>query len=136
MTDTESIGRTESTGRPGTPAGTANIGVVGMAVMGSNLARNLAGREGNTVVVYNRSPERTRTLVQEHPEAGFLASESIDDFVASLARPRTAIIMAAAPTRSSSSSPNASRPATSSSTAAMRTSTTPSDASTTSASRA
>jgi 6-phosphogluconate dehydrogenase len=93
MTDTESIGRTESTGRPGTPAGTANIGVVGMAVMGSNLARNLAGREGNTVVVYNRSPERTRTLVQEHPEAGFLASESIDDFVASLARPRTAIIM-------------------------------------------
>ncbi|PPF84668.1 hypothetical protein C5E07_03855, partial [Pseudoclavibacter sp. RFBJ3] len=50
----------------------ANIGVVGMAVMGSNLARNLASREGNTVAVYNRSPERTRTLVAEHPEAGFV----------------------------------------------------------------
>ncbi|MEA2179930.1 MAG: 6-phosphogluconate dehydrogenase, partial [Solirubrobacteraceae bacterium] len=71
----------------------ANIGVVGLAVMGANLARNLAGREGNTVAVYNRSPERTRKLADEHPEAGFVASEELDDFVASLARPRTAIIM-------------------------------------------
>jgi 6-phosphogluconate dehydrogenase len=71
----------------------ANIGVVGLAVMGSNLARNLASREGNTVAVYNRSPERTRVLVEEHPEAGFIASETIDEFVASLATPRTAIIM-------------------------------------------
>ncbi|AXH35578.1 NADP-dependent phosphogluconate dehydrogenase [Humibacter sp. BT305] len=76
-----------------TEQGKANIGVVGMAVMGSNLARNLASREGNTVAVYNRSPERTRKLVSEHPEAGFLASESVDDFVASLSKPRTAIIM-------------------------------------------
>ena len=71
----------------------ANIGVVGLAVMGANLARNLARREGNTVAVYNRSPERTRRLVADHPEAGFVASESIDDFVASLRKPRTAIIM-------------------------------------------
>ena len=42
-----------------TATATANIGVVGLAVMGSNLARNLASREGNTVAVYNRSPERT-----------------------------------------------------------------------------
>ncbi|MDQ1582407.1 MAG: 6-phosphogluconate dehydrogenase [Microbacteriaceae bacterium] len=61
--------------------------------MGSNLARNLASREGNTVAVYNRSPERTRLLVEEHPEANFIASETIDEFVASLAAPRTAIIM-------------------------------------------
>src|SRR3954453_21266013 len=71
----------------------ANIGVVGLGVMGSNLARNLASREGNTVAVYNRSPELTRTLLEQHPEAGFVASESIEDFVASLSRPRTAIIM-------------------------------------------
>jgi 6-phosphogluconate dehydrogenase len=71
----------------------ANIGVVGLAVMGSNLARNLASRDGNTVAVYNRSPERTRLLMTEHPEAGFVASETIEDFVASLAAPRTAIIM-------------------------------------------
>jgi len=73
--------------------GSANIGVVGLAVMGSNLARNLASREGNTVAVYNRSPERTRLLTDEHPEAGFVASETIEDFVASLKTPRTAIIM-------------------------------------------
>ena len=74
-------------------SGKANIGVVGLAVMGSNLARNLASREGNTVAVYNRSWERTNLLITEHPEAGFIASETIDDFVASLAKPRTAIIM-------------------------------------------
>ena len=74
-------------------SGSANIGVVGLAVMGSNLARNLASREGNTVAVYNRSPERTRLLMTEHPEAGFVASETIEDFVASLQTPRTAIIM-------------------------------------------
>jgi 6-phosphogluconate dehydrogenase len=77
----------------GTGAAQANIGVVGLAVMGSNLARNLASRAGNTVAVYNRSPERTRLLTTEHPEAGFVASETIEDFVASLQKPRTAIIM-------------------------------------------
>ncbi len=61
--------------------------------MGSNLARNLASREGNKVAVYNRSYQRTELLITEHPEAGFIASETIDDFVASLAKPRTAIIM-------------------------------------------
>jgi 6-phosphogluconate dehydrogenase len=71
----------------------ANIGVVGLAVMGSNLARNLASREGNRVAIYNRSVERTTLLVQEHPEANFIPSETIDAFVASLATPRTAIIM-------------------------------------------
>ncbi len=78
----------------------ANIGVVGLAVMGSNLARNLASREGNSVAIYNRSPERTRELTSAHPEAGFVASESIEDFAASLSKPRTAIIMvkAGAPT--------------------------------------
>ena len=78
---------------PESTTATANIGVVGLAVMGSNLARNLASREGNTVAVFKRSPERTQTLVSEHPEAGFVDSASYDDFVASLAKPRTAIIM-------------------------------------------
>ena len=71
----------------------ANIGVVGLAVMGSNLARNLASREGNQVAIYNRSVEKTNQLTADHPEANFIASESIDNFVASLSKPRTAIIM-------------------------------------------
>ena len=61
--------------------------------MGSNLARNLASREGNRVAIYNRSVDKTNDLVSNHPEANFIASETIDDFVASLQTPRTAIIM-------------------------------------------
>ncbi|HEX4058343.1 MAG TPA: NADP-dependent phosphogluconate dehydrogenase [Galbitalea sp.] len=72
---------------------TANIGVVGLAVMGSNLARNLASREGNTVAVYNRTFSKTQTLMADHPDAGFVASEDIKDFVASLEQPRAALIM-------------------------------------------
>ncbi len=71
----------------------ANIGVVGLAVMGSNLARNLASREGNTVAVYNRSQDKTDHLVAEHPEAGFVATASYEEFAAALQRPRTAIVM-------------------------------------------
>lgn len=73
--------------------GKANIGVIGLAVMGSNLARNLASREGNTVAVYNRSPERTDLLTSEHPDAGFVPAKSIEEFASSLSKPRTAIIM-------------------------------------------
>ena len=71
----------------------ANIGVVGLAVMGSNLARNLASRAGNTVAVYNRTWARTETLIDEHPEAGFVPSKEIAEFAASLSKPRTALIM-------------------------------------------
>jgi 6-phosphogluconate dehydrogenase len=71
----------------------ANIGVVGMAVMGSNLARNLASREGNTVAIFNRSYEKTQTVLDAHPEAGFLPASSYEEFAASLSKPRTAIIM-------------------------------------------
>ena len=74
-------------------APTANIGVVGLAVMGSNLARNLASREGNTVAVYNRTWEKTETLLGEHPEAGFVATKDYKEFAASLQKPRTALIM-------------------------------------------
>ncbi|MEX1078465.1 MAG: NADP-dependent phosphogluconate dehydrogenase [Homoserinimonas sp.] len=75
------------------PTQQANIGVIGLAVMGSNLARNLASREGNTVAVYNRSSERTELLITEHPEAGFVAATSYEEFAASLSKPRAAIIM-------------------------------------------
>jgi 6-phosphogluconate dehydrogenase len=75
-----------------TPA-TANIGVVGLAVMGSNLARNLASRAGNTVAIFNRTYEKTQTLMDEHPEAEFVPSPDYAAFAASLSKPRTALIM-------------------------------------------
>ena len=78
----------------------ADIGVTGLAVMGRNLARNLA-RHGHAVALHNRSAERTRALVREHGDEGtFVPSETMADFVASLRRPRAVIIMvkAGAPT--------------------------------------
>jgi 6-phosphogluconate dehydrogenase len=76
-----------------TEATKADIGVTGLAVMGRNLARNLA-RHGHVVALHNRSPERTRSLVKEHGDEGtFIASESMSDFVASLERPRAIIVM-------------------------------------------
>ncbi|WP_127126009.1 NADP-dependent phosphogluconate dehydrogenase [Georgenia sp. SYP-B2076] len=75
------------------PVGTADIGVTGLAVMGSNLARNFA-RHGHTVAVHNRTFAKTEKLVGEHGADGtFVPSESVADFVASLAQPRVAIIM-------------------------------------------
>ena len=78
----------------------ADIGVTGLAVMGRNLARNLA-RHDHAVALHNRSAERTRALVREHGDEGtFVPSETMADFVASLRRPRAVIIMvkAGAPT--------------------------------------
>lgn len=75
------------------PVGTADIGVVGMAVMGSNLARNLA-HHGSVTAVYNRTDAKTDDLIRDHGGEGeFVPSHSIDDFVASLKKPRAAIIM-------------------------------------------
>jgi 6-phosphogluconate dehydrogenase len=79
---------------------TADIGVTGLAVMGRNLARNLA-RHGHVVALHNRSAERTASLVKEHGDEGtFVPSESMADFVASLKQPRAIIVMvkAGAPT--------------------------------------
>jgi 6-phosphogluconate dehydrogenase len=71
----------------------ADIGVTGLAVMGRNLARNLA-RHGHAVALHNRSAERTRTLVREHGHEGtFVPSETMAGFVATLRRPRVVIIM-------------------------------------------
>jgi 6-phosphogluconate dehydrogenase len=71
----------------------ADIGVTGLAVMGRNLARNLA-RHGHTVALHNRTYARTQSLVEQHGDEGtFVPSESLDDFVASLTKPRAVIIM-------------------------------------------
>src|SRR4051812_40052033 len=47
----------------------ATIGVTGLAVMGRNLARNLA-RHGHTVALHNRSAQRTRELVEQFGDEG------------------------------------------------------------------
>ncbi len=73
--------------------GTAQIGVTGLAVMGRNLARNLA-RNGFTVALHNRTNARTDDLVEKHGDEGnFVPSHSLEEFVASLEQPRAMIIM-------------------------------------------
>ena len=76
-----------------TAEGTAQIGVVGLAVMGSNIARNFANN-GHTVAVYNRTTAKTEKFMEDFGETGnFVPSETIADFVKSLERPRRALIM-------------------------------------------
>ncbi|RRO16734.1 NADP-dependent phosphogluconate dehydrogenase [Saccharopolyspora rhizosphaerae] len=71
----------------------AQIGVTGLAVMGRNLARNFA-RNGYAVALHNRTPARTRELVEEFGHEGtFAPTESAEDFVAALERPRRLVIM-------------------------------------------
>ena len=71
----------------------AQVGVIGMAVMGSNLARNLA-RRGFRVAIHNRTAARTDEVIALHGSEGdFVPSHALADFVASLERPRRIILM-------------------------------------------
>jgi len=77
----------------GTRPDLADIGVTGLAVMGRNLARNIA-RHGHAVAVHNRSSQRVDDLIAENGDEGdFRPSHSVEDFVASLAKPRRVIVM-------------------------------------------
>ena len=72
---------------------TADIGLTGLAVMGSNLARNIA-RHGHTVAVHNRTTKRMTALLEEHGDEGyFVGAETMQEFVASIKKPRAIIIM-------------------------------------------
>ncbi|MGW0314944.1 NADP-dependent phosphogluconate dehydrogenase [Streptomyces flavidovirens] len=74
-------------------SGKAQIGVTGLAVMGSNLARNVA-RNGFTVAVHNRTAARTHALVEQFGDEGaFLPAERAEEFVAALERPRRLVVM-------------------------------------------
>ncbi|WNQ13616.1 NADP-dependent phosphogluconate dehydrogenase [Paenibacillus aurantius] len=68
------------------------IGVVGLAVMGKNLALNIESR-GFSVSVYNRSPEKTHELLEEHKGKNLHGTFSVEEFVQSLETPRRILIM-------------------------------------------
>jgi 6-phosphogluconate dehydrogenase len=71
----------------------AQIGVTGLGVMGRNLARNFA-RHGYTVALHNRTASRvTGTVDQFGHEGSFVATQTAQDFVAALERPRRLLIM-------------------------------------------
>jgi 6-phosphogluconate dehydrogenase len=68
------------------------IGVVGLAVMGRNLALNIESR-GFSVSVYNRTPSRTEELLREHPGKRLVGTYSLEEFVESLEVPRKILLM-------------------------------------------
>lgn len=71
---------------------TADFGVVGLAVMGRNLALNVESR-GYTVAVYNRSSARTEDLVQTHSDKKFVPGYTVEEFVKSIKAPRRILLM-------------------------------------------
>lgn len=68
------------------------IGVIGLAVMGKNLALNIESR-GYSVAVYNRSPEKTKEILEENPGKNLQGAFSLEEFVQSLESPRKILIM-------------------------------------------
>ncbi|MBM4036057.1 MAG: NADP-dependent phosphogluconate dehydrogenase [Planctomycetes bacterium] len=72
----------------------AGFGIIGMAVMGQNLALNVASK-GFTCAVYNRTAERTREFVAGAAAGNkrILPAYGLKDFVASLKRPRKVMLM-------------------------------------------
>ena len=83
----------EPTEQPTDSTARATIGVTGLAVMGRNLARNIA-RHGHVTAVHNRSVEKMQSLVDEFGDEGdFVACESLEDFVAAIEKPRAIIVM-------------------------------------------
>ncbi len=68
------------------------IGVVGMAVMGRNLALNIESR-GYTVSIYNRSSDKTNEVIAENSGKKLVPNYSIEEFVDSLEKPRRILLM-------------------------------------------
>jgi 6-phosphogluconate dehydrogenase len=69
------------------------IGVIGLAVMGKNLALNIESR-GYSVSVFNRSYEKTEEFLKNEAEGkNFVGVNSIEEFVQSLEKPRKILLM-------------------------------------------
>ncbi|MGD2404847.1 NADP-dependent phosphogluconate dehydrogenase [Bacillus velezensis] len=73
------------------------IGVIGLAVMGKNLALNIESR-GFSVSVYNRSSSKTEEFLEEAKGKNVVGTYSIEEFVQSLETPRKILLMVKAGT--------------------------------------
>ena len=72
----------------------SDIGLIGLAVMGQNLALNVADH-GFRISVYNRTTSKTEDFLRENPNTpgGLFGATSLEEFVASLKAPRKIIIL-------------------------------------------
>src|SRR2546430_2511831 len=71
---------------------TAKIGMIGLAVMGENLAMNIE-RHGFPIAVYNRAPEKVDDFVARAAGKQVIGTKSPEEFVKALERPRKAILL-------------------------------------------
>ena len=73
--------------------GDSDIGVIGMAVMGQNIALNIESN-GNTVSVYNRTGSTTESFYEERgQDKQVVPTYDLESFVDSLERPRKVLLM-------------------------------------------
>jgi 6-phosphogluconate dehydrogenase len=72
---------------------TSDIGLIGLAVMGENLALNIE-RNGYPISVYNRTTSKVDDLLNGRAKKKkFFGAHDINEFVSSLKRPRKMVIM-------------------------------------------
>src|SRR5204862_4919592 len=70
----------------------AKIGMIGLAVMGENLALNIA-RNGFPIAVFNRDTSKVDKFLQRAEGKQVIGAYTIEDFVKSLERPRKIILL-------------------------------------------
>jgi 6-phosphogluconate dehydrogenase len=71
----------------------SDIGLIGLAVMGENLVLNMASK-GLQVTVYNRSVQKVNDFLSGRANGKtIIGAQSIEDLIASLARPRKIMLM-------------------------------------------
>ena len=71
----------------------ADLGLIGLAVMGENLALNMESK-GFTVAVYNRTAERVTNFVEGRAkDKNIIGTYSLEELVASLKKPRKVMLM-------------------------------------------
>ena len=75
----------------------ADVGMIGLAVMGENLAKNME-RNGFRVAVYNRppsaeEPDRVTQFMEENADKNFVGTRTPEAFVKALKAPRVMVLL-------------------------------------------
>jgi 6-phosphogluconate dehydrogenase len=70
----------------------AQFGMIGLAVMGENLARNVEDH-GFSVAVWNRESQKTEQFIAAAAGKKFVGTKTLEEFVQSLERPRKIMMM-------------------------------------------